>query len=409
MLRRIIAMLFGLVAGWSVYGLVESKLLATDDVAPTTKQTAPIQLDSQTESFLKTITTACAQPFTLSGSLQGDFDVAGQVDRMELKFTSTFGGSNRIRHQSTDLLIVSDSKNISIFDHKANLFSTSALDTSHWSKNVISILEMQNPALLVAIKGDARSALFPSGAKLVESSFGNESSEIKIENDGVAIRYQFDSGGHFQAIDYDFTQYLERQGVTGIGSAAYKITYDKPAPANIDDDTFNFVAPAGARDLAKEPRQIMPQSATEQLLNKPAPPFEGRDLNGNIIGLSGFKDRIVVLDFWATWCGPCKPALEHLKTYRKRFDEDVTVLTINCEGADDLDETARKVRDYFEKNDFDFNTLLDDGSISQTYTVTALPTRLLIGRDGMVKKVAVGAGSEANKTFDDAVEAALKE
>lgn len=405
-IRRALLILLALLAGWTAYGLIESKLLATDDVAPTS-QNAPIELDAETVSFLKTITSAHAQPFTISGTLRGNFDVAGQVDQSEFKFTSTFGGANQFRQDSPDLLLISDGKHLSIYDPKANLFSTNPFDAKQLSKSVASILELQNPALLVAIRADAERALFPSGTKFI-SAKRDDSIEIHTENDGVSVRYQFDSNGHFQVIDYDFRQLLERQGVTGIKSATYKITFDQIEPAKTDGETFKFIAPTGARDLAKEPRLAIPQSAIEKLLNQPAPPFEGRDLDGNVIGLFGFKDRVVVLDFWATWCGPCKPALDHLKTYKERFGDDVMILTINSEGADDLDETAKKVRAYFEKNDFDFKTILDNGEISQAYYAASFPTRILIGRDGTVKRIAVSARPNITAEFDEAVEAEIK-
>ncbi len=117
-------------------------------------------------------------------------------------------------------------------------------------------------------------------------------------------------------------------------------------------------------------------STVEIEVGKPAPDFNLRTLSGEDVSLSDYQGKIVLLNFWATWCGFCVKEMPDLDKFDKEH-EDVVVLAV------DVMEEEDKVRDYIEGGGYDFEVALDlDGQISRDYLVSAYPTSYFIDTDG---------------------------
>lgn len=118
-----------------------------------------------------------------------------------------------------------------------------------------------------------------------------------------------------------------------------------------------------------------------------APDFALKDLNGKELKLKDFRGKIVFLNFWATWCPPCRaemPSMERL--YSEFKDKDLAVLAV------DLRESAKKVQAFKEKYDLNFPILLDsDGTIGLTYGIRSIPTTYLVDKEGYIIGGALGA------------------
>lgn len=125
----------------------------------------------------------------------------------------------------------------------------------------------------------------------------------------------------------------------------------------------------------------------------PAPAFGLRALDGKIVELSALRGKVVVLDFWASWCPPCVekfPLLARLQ--EAHAARGLQVLAINTEGDD------ARIRAFVGRHrlaDAGIVTLLDDGRASGAYGVTTIPHVVVVGRDGRIVHVHIGAGGEA--------------
>jgi cytochrome c biogenesis protein CcmG/thiol:disulfide interchange protein DsbE len=121
-------------------------------------------------------------------------------------------------------------------------------------------------------------------------------------------------------------------------------------------------------------------------IGKPAPDFTLQDLDGNTVRLSDFRGKVVFLNFWATWCPPCRaemPAIETL--HRKYRDGDVVVLGI------DLRESASTVRAFVEEGGYTWTFLLDTtGRVGSMYQVRGIPASYFVDRKGIIRAVAIG-------------------
>lgn len=136
-----------------------------------------------------------------------------------------------------------------------------------------------------------------------------------------------------------------------------------------------------------------------------APLLDLEDLAGAQVRLSDFEGQVVLLNFWASWCGPCcreMPAFEGL--YRRYQDKGLVVLGINTTYQDNLTDIARVVAEF----DITFPILLDKtAQTAQRYQLYATPTTLLIDQQGVVQQVWVG-GPLAEAVLADIVQALLE-
>jgi peroxiredoxin len=139
------------------------------------------------------------------------------------------------------------------------------------------------------------------------------------------------------------------------------------------------------------------------LLGKPAPDFTLPDLAGRMIRLSDFKGRIVLLDFWATWCGPCRREVPDLIEFQKNYaHQGFTVIGIAWD-----EEGRAVVEPYVRKFGITYPVMVGTPQVSQAYGgIQAFPMVFLIGRDGKVRKTFEGARNKSE--FERAIRTAMR-
>ncbi len=120
----------------------------------------------------------------------------------------------------------------------------------------------------------------------------------------------------------------------------------------------------------------------------PAPDFQLPDINGFNYRLSDFAGRVVVLNFWASWCTPCKVEMPAFQSAAGEYSiDEVIFLGINVTNQDEL----VNVLAFLEKNGITFPVLLDQaGSTSNLYQVFSMPTTYFIDKEGTIRKVIIG-------------------
>ncbi|HTU48741.1 MAG TPA: redoxin domain-containing protein [Bryobacteraceae bacterium] len=124
-------------------------------------------------------------------------------------------------------------------------------------------------------------------------------------------------------------------------------------------------------------------------IRKPAADFVLKDLDGELVRLNDLRGKIVVLDFWATWCPPCRAELPTINKLAGQLREkNVVFLGINDEGAS-------TVKSFNKKHQYTFTTLEDTNrKIHRAYQATAIPSVFVIGRDGVIRKHFIGSREE---------------
>lgn len=128
-----------------------------------------------------------------------------------------------------------------------------------------------------------------------------------------------------------------------------------------------------------------------------APDFSLKDENGKTVRLSDYRGKVVLLNFWATWCGPCKMEIPWFVEFeRSHKDQGFAVLGIS------MDEDGwQAVKPFISEEGINYRVLLGNDSISELYGgVESLPTTFMIDRDGKVAAIHVGLVSKSRYEND---------
>jgi thiol-disulfide isomerase/thioredoxin len=143
-----------------------------------------------------------------------------------------------------------------------------------------------------------------------------------------------------------------------------------------------------------------PPAATGELeAGKPAPNFKLPDLNGNQVTLEQFKGKVVLLDFWATWCGPCRMSMPQLERLQAQYPSDLALLAIN------LQEERDQVSSYVRSENIHSRVLLDEqGEVARVYRAGAIPFQVLIDKTGIIRHTQMGFSPRMTDSFRELIE-----
>jgi peroxiredoxin len=140
-------------------------------------------------------------------------------------------------------------------------------------------------------------------------------------------------------------------------------------------------------------------------LSTSAPDFTLRSVAGANLRLQEQRGQVVLVNFWATWCGPCRQEMPHLnRIYDKYRASGFVLLGVN------IDDDPRAAADLAAKLGLRFPVLLDtDKQVSRAYDMSAMPATLLIDRDGRVRHIHRGYRDGVERTYEEQVRSLLRE
>ncbi|MGG3805871.1 redoxin domain-containing protein [Metabacillus fastidiosus] len=132
-----------------------------------------------------------------------------------------------------------------------------------------------------------------------------------------------------------------------------------------------------------------PKVAAE--LGSKAPDFELETLDGKTVNLSDFEGKKVFLNFWGTWCGPCKEEMPDMEKIHKTYGNDVVILAVNKTSRE---KNLNTVNQFIHKYNLTFPIALDkEDNVNTQYEVIGLPTSYFIDEKGIITNVRIGGVS----------------
>ncbi len=128
-----------------------------------------------------------------------------------------------------------------------------------------------------------------------------------------------------------------------------------------------------------------PKTRATPVTDKAAYDFTLKDLQGKTVKLSDQKGKVVFLNFWASWCPPCREEMPSIERLHRRLDgKDFIILAVSLDQGD--------IHQFVKEGKYSFRILLDpEGRVGREYGVTGIPTTFIIDKKGIIRQKAVGS------------------
>jgi len=153
------------------------------------------------------------------------------------------------------------------------------------------------------------------------------------------------------------------------------------------------------------PRTVRAATVKPDKERKQAPDFTLKDANGHTVRLSDYRGKVVLLDFWATWCGPCKIEIPWFQEFERQYkDKGFAVIGVAMD-----EEGWNVVKPFAQHMSINYRVVVGDDTIGDLYAnggIDALPTTFLIDRGGRIASIHVGLSSKSD--FEDDIQELLK-
>ncbi len=152
------------------------------------------------------------------------------------------------------------------------------------------------------------------------------------------------------------------------------------------------------------PASLELPAGVELAAGNEAPDFRLPTLDGDEVSLSSLRGHVVLVDFWATWCGPCRHEMRELQRIHEEYaGRGVRIVAIS------LDAHPEAVDPYVRREGLTYPILFGGAAVQASYRVTGLPTLVVVDQEGIVRHVHVGYAPGAESVLVDEIEALLSE
>ncbi|MCJ7611575.1 MAG: redoxin domain-containing protein, partial [Candidatus Aminicenantes bacterium] len=143
--------------------------------------------------------------------------------------------------------------------------------------------------------------------------------------------------------------------------------------------------------LENAAREKLRAELNRWILDLPAPAFTLNDLEDGTLSLADFKGKTVILDFWATWCGPCQASFPGMKGIVEKYRDDPQVKALFINSWERAEDKKKNAADFISANSYPFQVLLDSNdTVIDAYKVDGIPTKFVIDKNGRIRFKSVG-------------------
>ncbi len=182
---------------------------------------------------------------------------------------------------------------------------------------------------------------------------------------------------------------------------------------NVAGETYFIKQSSASGDkilLAVSKEKVAPKNYVS--VGKSAPEFSFKDVNGEKVSLKTLENKVVLLDFWATWCIPCVRNLPKLKKLTEKFSsEDFAIVGISADGGATSEITFDKFKEFLNKQGVNWHSSFEnkgvESDIIKSYNIVDFPLYIIVDKQGIIQLIERGGGGQGVKRIDDTVQKLL--